>query len=101
MFVLSYALDAVAVVAHMLISAYILVILAVCVLSWFNVSPYSHPAVRVLWQVTEPVFEFVRRKFPLARRFGGLDLSPLVVLIVLELVDLIVVRSLRQFAMTL
>lgn len=83
----------------MLISAYIFVVLAACVISWFRVSPY-HPAVRALNQLTEPVFFFIRRKLPFSR-LGQVDLSPLILIIALELFDLIVVRSLQQVAMGL
>lgn len=97
MFVVANIIDAVAVILHMLISAYIIVVLAACVISWFRVSPY-HPAVRVLNQLTEPVFFFIRRKLPFSI-VGQVDLSPLILIIGLELVDLIVVRSIRQVAM--
>ncbi len=99
MFIVSNIINAVAVVLHMLVSAYIFVVLAACVISWFRVSPY-HPAVRVLNQLTEPVFFFIRRKLPFAR-IGQVDLSPLILIIALELVDLIVVRSIQQVAMGL
>ncbi len=97
MFVVANIIDAVAVILHMLISAYIIVVLAACVVSWFRVSPY-HPAVRVLSQLTEPVFSFIRRKLPFSI-LGQVDLSPLILIIGLELVDLVVVRSIRQVAM--
>lgn len=97
MFVFTNIIDAVAVILSMLISAYILVIVVACVVSWFNVNPW-HPAVRVLRQLTEPVFDIVRRKIPFSR-VGNVDLSPLIVFIALEFIDLVVVRSLRQLAM--
>ena len=99
MFVVTNIFDAVASILHMLVSAYMLVVLVACVLSWFRVDPYN-PAVRVIWQITEPVFNFVRRKIPFSR-VGQVDLSPLFVIIALELVDMIVIRSIAQFGHSL
>ncbi|MDO5537589.1 MAG: YggT family protein [Desulfovibrionaceae bacterium] len=100
MFVIANIVDAVGAIAHMLISAYILVVLAACVISWFRVSPY-HPAVRVLRQLTDPVFDWAHRRLPFTRSVSGLDLAPLAIIVGLELFDLIVIRSLRQLAVTL
>lgn len=99
MFVVSYTLNAIAVVLHMLISAYIFVVLAACVISWFRVSPY-HPAVQALNYLTNPAFRFIRYKLPFSR-LGQVDLSPLILIIALELFDLIVVRSIQHVAMGL
>jgi YggT family protein len=64
-----------------LIDLYSLVIIGAVVVSWTNVSP-DHPAVRLLHRVTEPVLAPVRRALP---DVGGVDLSPVVVLVVLQL----------------
>jgi YggT family protein len=47
------------------------------VVSWINV-PRDHPAVRLLHRLTEPVLAPVRKMLP---PMGGMDFSPLVVLI--------------------
>ncbi len=57
---------------------YTLVILASVVMSWVNASPYN-PIVRMIYSITEPVFDWVRRRLPVF--FGGLDFSPFIVLI--------------------
>lgn len=54
-------------------------ILARAVMSWFSPSPYN-PIVKVVYAVTEPVLEPVRRILP---PMGGMDLSPIVVFFVL------------------
>ncbi len=97
MFVIANIIDAIGYIAHMLISAYILVVIAACIITWFNVSPY-HPAVRILRQLTDPAFSFVSRKLPIVRQINGVDLSPVAVIIGLELIDLVIVRSLTQLA---
>jgi len=64
-----------------LIDLYSLIILAVVVVSWINVSR-DHPAVRFLRALTEPLLAPVRKILP---SMGGVDFSPAVVLIGLRL----------------
>ena len=99
MFVIANIIEAVAAVGHMLISAYILVVLAACVVSWFNISPYS-PFVRGLYRLTAPVFYQVRRRLPFAQA-AGMDFTPVIIIVGLELFDLIVFKSMRQAALGL
>ncbi|GDX27614.1 hypothetical protein LBMAG13_00380 [Actinomycetes bacterium] len=63
---------------------YVFVILARSVLSWFPVTPSSPVAqiARVVFNITEPVLAPVRRAMP---RMGQFDLSPLVVLVGLQI----------------
>jgi len=68
-----------------------LAILVRVLLTWFNVDPY-HPVVRVIHQVTEPILAPIRRALP---PVGMLDLSPLVALLLLQLVEQIVLSLLR------
>ena len=62
---------------------YMWVIIARALLSWVNPDPYN-PIVRFLYNVTEPVMGWVRRRVPIV--FGGLDLSPLLVLLAIVFV---------------
>lgn len=60
-----------------------LAILARVLLSWIpNLSP-SNPLVRILQQITDPILEPARRIIP---PLGGLDISPIVVLLVLDFI---------------
>lgn len=64
------------------IEIYRYIVFAAVIASW--VAPGSdHPIVRFLEKLTEPVFAQVRKVLP---QMGGLDLSPLVVLIGLSLI---------------
>ncbi len=65
-------------------SLYVYVIIARSVLSWFPVNPSSPVAqiARVVFNITEPVLAPVRRAMP---RMGQFDLSPLVVLVGLQI----------------
>ncbi len=64
-----------------LIDLYSLIIIAAVVVSWIDV-PRDNQAIRLLHRATEPVLVRVRRALP---ETGGIDLSPLVVLIGLRL----------------
>ncbi len=63
---------------------------AAIVLSWFPLEPGGAMAqvYRVLWQLTDPVLRPVRSVIPSVRiGAGALDLSPLVVLIGIQLLQ--------------
>ena len=64
-----------------LIDLYSLIIIAAVVVSWIDVRR-DNQAIRLLHRATEPVLVPVRRALP---ETGGIDLSPLVVLIGLRL----------------
>ena len=66
-----------------LLSLYTWVIIIRALLSWVNPDPYN-PLVRLLVAVTEPVLSPLRRLLP-PRRMGGLDLSPMVAILLLQL----------------
>jgi YggT family protein len=75
-----------------LISLYWWIVIIAVVMSWlvaFGVvntfHPFARGIVRFLDAVTEPVFRQVRRVIP---PIGGLDLSPLIVLILLEFLSM-------------
>lgn len=48
------------------------------VLTWIEPNPYN-PIVRFIYAVTEPLFEWIREHMPVI--FGGIDFSPLVVIL--------------------
>lgn len=63
-----------------LIDLYSLVVLAAVVMSWVRVDR-RHPLAKVVYSLTEPVLAPIRKALPL---IGGLDLSPMVLLIALR-----------------
>ena len=72
-------------------------ILIQVVLSWINPGAYN-PLVGILYSLNEPLLGPARRLVP---PIGGLDLSPIAVMVVLQLVSILVVGPLRQLALTL
>lgn len=61
-----------------------------CILSFVRHNPYQ-PLIRFVYDVTEPIMAPFRKLIPAA---GGLDFSPIVVLLVLSLAQSIVIRIL-------
>lgn len=59
-----------------------LLILARVILSFIRISPYQNELVRLVYTVTEPVLEPIRRILP---PMSGLDFSPLIALLLLDL----------------
>ena len=71
-------------VAGLVVNFYFFAILAMIILSW--VAPGSHhPAIYLLYQLTEPVMAPFRKLLP---ALGGLDLSPILVFIVINVVQI-------------
>ncbi len=66
-----------------IVDTYMLVLLARVVMSWVQLDPYRNPVVRVLYSITEPVLAPIRSALPAV---GGLDFSPVVVMVVLSIV---------------
>jgi YggT family protein len=95
MFVLSNFLVALAVVVKAVLNIYWWIIIASAVLSWVNPDPYN-PIVRFLRAATEPVYYRVRRVVPLA--FGGVDFTPIVVLLLITFLQVFLVETLYQLA---
>jgi len=77
---------------HTVINLYIWIIIIASLISFVRPDPYN-PIVQALTRLTEPVLRFIRQKMPFVV-FSGLDLSPLVVIIGLQLVDNFMMNSL-------
>lgn len=67
-----------------LLNVYFWVVIIAALLTWIEPNPYN-PIVRFLYSVTEPVFDWVREHLPVF--FGGIDFSPLVVIIAIQFVQ--------------
>jgi YggT family protein len=96
MFALRHLLEALAEILNLGLTIYMWVIIARALLSWVNPDPYN-PIVRFLYNVTEPVLGWIRRQVPLV--FGGLDLSPILVLLAIIFLQKFLVGTLLDLAM--
>jgi len=98
MFILSNFLLATASVLSMVLTIYMWIVIARALLSWVNPDPYN-PIVRFLYSATEPLLYRVRRSMPFST--GGIDFSPLLVLIAIYFLQGFLVTSLRDLALSI
>ena len=95
MFVFANLLYAFATILSYILTIYMWVIIIRALISWVNPDPYN-PIVRFLYQVTEPVLYAVRKRLPY---IGGIDLSPIIVLLVIMFVQAFLIGTLHDIAL--
>jgi YggT family protein len=94
MFIFSNFIDALAVVISWGLTIYMWIIIIRAIISWVNPDPYN-PIVQFLYQATEPVLYAVRRRMPYT---GGIDISPIIVIMGIVFLQIFLVGSLREIA---
>lgn len=80
-----------------LIYLYLFAIIILAIASWVATGTYN-PVLRMLEHVTSPLLEPVRRLLP---NLGGLDLSPLIVILLLQLALMVIVAPLTDLSISL
>ena len=95
MFLFTNFISAVAEVINIILTLFMYVIIARAILSWVSPDPYN-PIVQMLYKVTEPVLSPIRRLVPMWR--AGLDLSPMIAILIIFFLKRFLVASLRQAA---
>jgi len=83
---------------HYAISLYMMIVIVRALLSWIQPDPY-HPFVKFLRNATDPALYFIRRNIPLPRT--AVDVSPLILLVSLMLLDTFILETLRNLALPL
>jgi YggT family protein len=83
---------------HIVLMAYLIIIIARALISWVSPDPFN-PIVRFLYRTTEPVLRPIRRRLPDFQI--GLDLSPVVVIIAIQIVDSYIVPELFALGLSL
>lgn len=86
--------QSVAELVNLLLNVFLFAILIRVVISWLNPGTY-HPGIGILDNLTEPVMMPARRLIP---PMGGLDLSPIVVLLGIQLLKMLLIPPIRQLA---
>lgn len=81
---------------QMTVTVFLVCILIRVILSWLN--PYPSAASQLLVRLTEPLLRPARRLLP---PFSGVDLSPMLVMIGLVLVQMLLIRPLLHLGMAL
>lgn len=97
MFIIGNFLKAVAIILNYALTFYMWIVIARAVLSWVNPDPYN-PIVRFIHNITEPVLYRIRRYIPV--NFGGIDFSPIIVILVVIFLQNFVVSSLLRLSVT-
>jgi uncharacterized protein YggT (Ycf19 family) len=93
--VLADAISSVENFVHVFIAVYVLMIFAYILTSWIRLpySPWLNRVQRFLYDVCEPYLRLFRRILP---PMGPLDLSPIIAIIALGVIDQLVAAVLNQ-----
>jgi len=97
MFIIGNFIKAVAIILHYVLNFYMWIVIARAILSWVNPDPYN-PIVRFIHNVTEPVLYRIREKIPV--NFGGIDFSPIIIILGVIFLQNFVVNSLLRLSTT-
>ncbi|MFH0784439.1 MAG: YggT family protein [Pseudomonadota bacterium] len=95
MFVVNNFMSAIAQLLDFLLTAYMWIIIGRAVISWVSADPYN-PIVRFLYEATEPLLSRIRRWLPIS--MGGIDFSPMILILVIMFLQSFLVQTLRQLA---
>jgi YggT family protein len=98
MLILANALIGLSVVLNSLLGLLMFLIIARVIISWVNADPYN-VLVRIIVSSTDPILVPMRRKMPL--NMGGLDFSPIVVILVIYALQYVVAQSLNDYGQVL
>jgi YggT family protein len=98
MFVLSNFIFALAKIIDIVLTIYMWIIIFRAVISWVNVDPYNKIVI-FLYRATEPVLRPVRRIIPLHN--VGIDLSPIIVILMIIFLQYFLVEIIIQLARNL
>ena len=98
MFIIVNFLSAIATVIDIILTAYMLLVIARALISWVNPDPYN-PIVKFLYQTTEPVLYQIRRYLPF--RAMAIDLSPLILLFIIVFLKQFLVVTIQDIVLRL
>lgn len=97
MFVLGNLIIAVAQVLNVALTIYLWIVIIRAFISWVSPDPYN-PVVQFLHKATDPVLNPISRALPPT---GGMDLSPIVLILIIYFLQWFVVKTLIQFGVAL
>ena len=96
MFVFTNFLSAVAEIVDYILTLYMYIIIARALISWVNPDPYNS-IVQFLNRITEPVLNPLRKLIPAYKL--GLDLSPMIAILIIMFLKRFIVSTLIQMSM--
>ncbi len=82
-------------VVDLVFTIYIFIVVARAIVSWVSPDPYN-PIVRFLHNATDPVLYRIRKVIPL--QFGGIDFTPIVLLIGLSVLKQVLLQLIAMLA---
>lgn len=100
MFILGNLLQAVAFILKSFLGVYFWVLVIRIVMSWVNADPYN-PIVRFFSSITDPVFYHVRRLLPFSTVVGMVDLTPLLLMLFVQFLQVFLVQTLVDLSLAL
>lgn len=95
MFIAGNLVFALAQVISMVLTFFMWAIVIRALISWVNPDPYN-PIVQILHRLTDPILSRLRRLIPMYNM--GIDLSPLIAIVLIIFLKAFVVTSLLQLA---
>jgi YggT family protein len=99
MFVLANFISALSSVLDIILRLLVWLVIIRAVLSWVNPDP-NNTLVQVIYKITEPVLYPLRKVLGFSLRFG-LDISPLLALLIIFFLQQFLVPTLREWALNL
>ena len=69
------------------INLYKWVVIIAALITWVQPNPHN-PIVRFLWNVTEPIYRWIRRYIPTT--FGGFDIAPIILILALQFLQILI-----------
>ncbi len=78
----------------LIISIYVWVVIIAALITWVQPNPYN-PIVKFLWNVTEPIYKWIRKYIPTS--FGGIDIAPIILILVLEFIQILLHNVIESF----
>lgn len=90
---------AVAEVLHLVIYVYTLIIIVRSLMSWVGNMP-NNAFTYYLRRLTDPLFYWVHRHLPFTI-IGGIDISPIIILLALQIIDNLLYTALMNWAFRL
>lgn len=94
MFIFGNLLEAIALIFNTVLTLYMWVVIIATLITWVNPDPYN-PIVRFLYSVTDPVLRPIRNRIGIAM---GIDISPLIVILIIIFIKSFVIASLFDMA---
>ena len=99
MFIISNVIQGFAMMLDQALRLYSLVLMVSVLISWVSPDPFN-PIVQFLRSITDPLLSWIRRVVPFVV-VGMIDLSPIAAFFLIQLLQMVLVRSLLDLAVRL